>query len=214
MILKYNNKTVNCLITDANDHQQKNWIRGQFYEANGNGLLHWAYGKGFKNIIDLGASIGNHTLFFAGIMKARVIAIEPYYMSYNHLINNLNLNIFDSVEFHNVACGSKEGRVKMVPFGTNNIGMTRAEPGNETDVVKLDYFLDSSIDYLKIDIEGDNVEVLIGAKKLMKLNPVVSIECETHAVLTETNNIMRKYGYSIISHLQLNPTPTYIWIKK
>jgi len=215
MKLKYDNKTVNCLITDVKEHQQKNWIRGQFYEAHGNGLLHWAYARGFKNIIDVGASIGNHTLFFAGIMGAKVISIEPYEPSYLNTQSNVQLNNLESqVSMHNVACGSKEGRVKMQPFGVNNIGMTRSTPGDETRVVQLDYFLNKEIDYVKIDIEGDNINVLSGAKKLMSLNPVVSIECENESVLEDTNNFMSKYGYSISLGIKLNPTPTYIWTKE
>src|SRR5688572_21670039 len=50
---------------------------GQFYEADLLETLDEWIDVRHHYVIDVGANIGNHTLFFAAVMGARVIAIEP-----------------------------------------------------------------------------------------------------------------------------------------
>lgn len=213
MILTYDNKQVKCIIKDPNEHQQKHWVNGKFYETSSGGLLNWVYKKGFKNILDIGASIGNHTLFFAGIMGAKVTSIEPYLPSFQHLKENINQNKLTNVALHNVAVGSVEGFVTMKRISENNVGMVQIRPGADVRITKLDNFLSESIDYIKIDVEHSNIDLLLGASKLKQLTPVISIECESSDILNRTDKIMRSYGYKMIPNLKLNHTPTYIWRK-
>ena len=212
MILTYENKQVQCVIKNENEHQQRHWVHGNFYETQRGGLLNWVYKQGFKNILDIGASIGNHTLFFTGIMGAKVHSIEPYLPSFNHLSENVKLNNFD-VTLHNVGISSHKHMAKMLPVSDNNIGMVQVREGNETQMISMEILLNEHLDYIKIDVEHYNKEVLAGANMLHKINPVLSIECETKQILSQTDKIMQSYGYKMIPKLKFNHTPTYIWIK-
>ena len=212
MILTYENTQVQCVIKNENEHQQRHWVHGNFYETQRGGLLNWVYKQGFKNILDIGASIGNHTLFFAGIMGAKVTAVEPYLPSFNHLSDNVELNSFD-VTLHNIGISSHMHMAKMVPISDNNIGMVQVREGVETKMLPMGMFLNLDVDYIKIDVEHYNKQVLAGAKLLQGIDPVLSIECETKQILAETDKIMQSYGYKMIPKLKFNHTPTYIWIK-
>lgn len=212
MKLTYENKQVHCVIKNENEHQQRQWVHGNFYETQRGGLLNWVYKQGFKNILDIGASIGNHTLFFAGIMGAKVTAVEPYLPSFEHLSENVKLNNFD-VTLHNVGISSHKHMAKMLPVSDNNIGMVQVREGNETQMISMEILLNEHLDYIKIDVEHYNKEVLAGANMLHKINPVLSIECETKQILSQTDKIMQSYGYKMIPKLKFNHTPTYIWIK-
>ena len=54
------------IVKDKNEHIQKHWVAGNYYEASKIGLLSYLKRGGYKGrALDIGASIGNHTVYFA-----------------------------------------------------------------------------------------------------------------------------------------------------
>lgn len=224
--LNFHGKTAKVIIKDPNEHIQKFWAQGIFYEAHRKGLLNYINGCGnYKGgvIIDCGASIGNHTLFFCSVIHAVVLSIEPHKESFEHLVENLKLNGFDE-SVVNIALGERKRKVSMISKSKNNVGMLQVdENGNDIDMYALDTVvlknedLVNTIDNIgltlvKIDVEHYNEKLLKGAKKvLMKYKPDVFIECETEAELKATISILSEYGYSRVKGLVLNHTPTYLF---
>jgi len=219
-IIKYEDIPIEVIVKDKTEHIQKYWMGGHFYETQRNGLLNYIY-QNYKGgtFIDCGASIGNHTLFFAKICKADyVYAFEPVLESCRHLIENINLNnIVASI--YPIALGNRWGKIGMKPTTTetNNVGMFQVdEQGADVVLNTLDNVLQDnkidSIKLIKIDVEHYNCPLLEGAEcTLEKYRPDVFIECESEQELTETELIMKKYHYKRVEGLKFNHTPTYMF---
>ncbi len=225
--ISYGGKTAKVLITDPNDHIQKRWVQGNFYECQRNGLLPYIYAN-YPNptfIIDVGASIGNHTLFFAKVMGADVLAFEPYKPSFERLEANITLerDVEDKVVTENIALSDRNGMVGMKPVSDTNAGMARVVEGDEVECMKLDsYKLQCNwiekvewFDIMKVDIEHHNEQFLKGAATTLKAaKGDVFIEAETPEQLAICDRYMTMYGYTRNPDVCLNHTPTYLWQKK
>jgi len=225
-ILSYSDDCARVFVRDASEHIQKHWTGGGFYEGNRIGMLPYIaanYDPGFT-YLDIGASIGNHTLFFLSVMKAKkVIAIEPYPPSATHLFENVVLNDWtDRLSLHRVAASNTPGRLRMArydgPTGTNNVGMVRvmAEGGFVVPAVTIDSIVGNEhIDVVKMDVEHFNAQVLEGASNLFDTQSADwFIEAENEIELKETDEIMTAHGYARTPDVKLNWTPTYEYLKQ
>lgn len=201
-----------------------------FYEKECLEILGCFYTKG-SFIIDAGANIGNHTLYFAGELGANVIAFEPEPHNSAILRANINLNsVNDKVGQYCVALGSAAGDVELTMNVKNNYGSftaySDANPNADILEVKdniaievpvrtLDYIMDCTkgeydISILKIDIEGMELELLQGAEMTIKSNyPVIAIECFNEDVYSSVEKILGPIGYFSID--MVNSTPTFIF---
>jgi FkbM family methyltransferase len=215
-IIKFLDKKFYVSIQNKHEHIQKHWLSGAFYEASRIGMLGYmnTHDKGARKIIDVGASIGNHTLFFAGVLGGEVHSIEPSKKSYDHMVHNVRMNKLD-VSCYNIAIGEEKGRCSMEGISTDNIGMTEVREGDDVDIMpidELDFF--EGYDLIKIDVEHYNEEVLRGAKETFTNGTgVIYIEAETEEERDLTDKYMASYGYKRVPNLVLNHTPTYRYVK-
>ncbi len=153
------------------------------------------YLKPGMTFIDVGANIGVYTLF-AGKrvgLKGKVIAFEPQPETFNRLIENIELNRLTNIVAKQVAVGETSGKVEIVKHTDTSKSYTRIirptiDQGSQDlsiyaiNMISLDKYLCShqfvKIDYLKIDVEGFELNVLKGAKHILeKLIPSI-IEVE------------------------------------
>ncbi len=75
------------------------------------------------SIVDIGANIGNHTIFFAAILGAKVIAFEPYGPNYELLRLNVAANGLEGlVDTHRVALGEQDGSGTVRIGDSGNLG--------------------------------------------------------------------------------------------
>ncbi len=138
--------------------------------------------KKLSTFIDIGANIGNHSLYFSKISK-KVFSYEPNPNTYELLKFNTrnitNINIF------NIGISDKNEK-KFLNESNFNIGdssivssierQSIKEDGtifHEINSFKLDDLKDFSneeISMIKIDVEGHELEVMVGAKELIKKN--------------------------------------------
>lgn len=210
-------KVKNCKfeVRDPNDHIQKHWVAGNFYEASSNGLLAYLNRNKYRGrCLDIGASIGNHTVYFEKVLKCDVVAIEPTPESFDHLKRNCELNSCKA-ELMNFALGEKAGTCSMKVISEKNVGMRQVGEGSDCVIEKLDNLVSGQFDFIKIDVEHYNTPLLKGAEKTLKAQTKchVFIECETLQTLAETSKIMTSYGYRRFEGVKLNHTPTYVWSK-
>jgi FkbM family methyltransferase len=194
--------SANVIIDDGEEHLQKAWMRGHFYEPDM--LLYiWLkhyYPGGFY--VDVGSSIGNHTLFFAAFCDpCMVMSIEPVPSSLDLQRRIIELNgLSDRVSFVGAAAGAVSGRGKMesfAPAGHRNCGMMRLADGDEVDIVTLDGLIGGfpRVDLIKIDVEFSEIEVLRGATRtLMKHRPVLFVEIVDEN-LDEAAELLKQMGY-------------------
>ena len=132
--------------------------------------------------VDVGAHVGNHTVYFASVLALRTVAFEPNPVSFQHLTTNVaNNDVVDRCVLHQTAVGSASARGRLLSGSSGNSGMARIEidPAGEVKIVTLDATVLSEprIDILKIDVEGAELDVLKGAAKtLARHRPIVYVE--------------------------------------
>ncbi|MCS6931164.1 MAG: FkbM family methyltransferase [Acetobacteraceae bacterium] len=132
-------------------------------------------------VVDAGANIGNHTLYFALVCRAAMVhAIEPGRVAGAILRRNVALNALEErVRLHELALGAAPGRASFVRYGAGNIGAATLGPdaGGTYPVAPLDSLGLERVDFLKMDVEGGFVDALRGAAEtLRRLRPPVWIE--------------------------------------
>jgi FkbM family methyltransferase len=157
--------------------------------------------------VDVGANVGGFSVR-AGKMGARVIAVEPDPDNYRVLKLNLELN--QCIRYHafNIAAGSKEETHQL--YGDSTVGYSLKQvKGIQTKclvkVKPLDVALRSllngqEIDLLKVDVEGLELEVLKGAKGLLKRTRYIMVEVSpiTEARMREVLDLLRPFGFELI----------------
>ena len=133
-------------------------------------------------IIDVGANIGNHSLYFLNFLHTHgLIAFEPYSDNFDLLVRNLAG--YDNVLLEQYAIGDKQTEVLIEP-NSQNFGATRvAVDGSVTaQQVSLDGFLNGfgaygDITLIKIDVEEYEKNVIDGAQDTIYLSkPLILIE--------------------------------------
>lgn len=132
-------------------------------------------------VFDIGAFIGDHTIFYSNAVgeKGKVYAFEPSKEAFECL--DYNLNYKPNTFVYNMALGNTKGFVSTNEV-EDNAGMnfiTESEKGVILDT--LDNFVENNnitqIDFIKIDVEGYELEVLKGAEKsINKFKPTLLIE--------------------------------------
>lgn len=186
------------------DHIQKTIFRTRnFYEINTLTFLQLHYKK-FDNVIDIGSNIGNHMLFYCSCMDAKQVhCFEPNEYNFATLRTNISLNNLDDVvKTYPVPLGAAPGKGVQQDFSLKNTGMNRIVKADENniaagtiDIRALDEFDIQNVSFIKIDVEGFEMEVLMGAKKTIeKWKPVIMVEV-FELKRKEVDVLMEEFGY-------------------
>ncbi len=131
-------------------------------------------------VIDAGANIGNHSLFFAGVMGAeKVYSFEPQREIFRILQRNIELNDLHQITPVNAALGAESGHAELDSFHAANIGKTtfaRKDAGGYA-MTTIDALNLERVDFIKMDVEGAHLAALEGAKQtLARCKPVLWVE--------------------------------------
>lgn len=122
-------------------------------------------------VLDIGANIGTHTIFYTK-HAPHVHAFEPNPLAFECLFHNLH----DLAECYHVAVGDKEGWVGMSP-PDKNYGAMYTVPGHEVRMITVDSLELTQCNFMKIDVEGDELAVLRGANETIhRFRPFMCIE--------------------------------------
>ncbi|MCL6471334.1 MAG: FkbM family methyltransferase [Firmicutes bacterium] len=169
-----------------------------------------------STVVDVGAFIGNHSVFFGLVCEASVFSFEPFSESFAQLKRNIELNkLQENTRLFNCALGAKhqKGKVKLPDEG--NLGMARVveDVNGEVDICTLDeivFDLADEIDVIKIDVEGMELEVLKGAERILERDhPLLYIEIIDNQQLAEVKTFLSRFGYNMQGIF--NDTPTYLF---
>jgi len=151
-------------------------------------------------VIDVGAHIGHHTLIAAKRVgpKGKVIAVEADPKNLEILNKNIKLNKFDNVNTINYAVHSKETKIKLYTPEKesgrtiyNTIMEDRISPEEkfiEVNAKTLDSILQENgikheqVNWIKIDVEGAELEVLKGAHKILSKSEDIILLIEIHSL--------------------------------
>lgn len=133
-----------------------------------------AFVNGKSVVLDIGAHIGTFAIPLATVVE-KVIAFEPSpengdLLSRNARENNVALHIV------NKALGSEAGNGTLLVRSASNAGANTIVPGGDIPIVTLDSEV-AHADFIKMDVEGMELDVLHGAVRLIeRTRPVVLFE--------------------------------------
>jgi FkbM family methyltransferase len=149
-------------------------------------------------VVDIGAHIGRYTIIASKRVgtNGKVVAIEANPGNFEMLNRNIKLNKLANVIPLNYAVYSKETKIKLYLPGEesgytiyNTIMSNRAsneEKFVEVNANTLDYLLQSKgikeeqVNWIKIDVEGAEFEVLKGATNVLSKSKDISLLIEVH----------------------------------
>jgi len=153
---------------------------GTFYEIDLLKYIHYAIGVERGCILDVGANIGNHAVFFGLFISDAVVCFEPNPKVFPILVENLSSNKINYKAFQ-LGLGDKESEaeIELPTSQENNIGAARLvvnRGGNSIRVATLDSLLPEikafmngkKISAIKIDVEGMESHVLRGGKRTLE----------------------------------------------
>jgi FkbM family methyltransferase len=157
------------------------------------------YLKPGMNVMDIGAHHGLYTLLASKCvgLNGRVIAFEPSARERKQLRRNLRLNNCSNVEVEPYALGNKRATTEIYLVdggedGCNSLrapivkGTTRRVP---VEVFTLDDIMAKNdrpaIDFIKLDVEGAEWDVLRGGTELLQNHPRPVLMVEVYDIRTE-----------------------------
>lgn len=172
----------------STDFQIEEWrVKGHPYMQDTclNKFVEWCkiQHKKFNLIIDVGAWCGTWSLTMQKYAK-NIYCYEPNKLHYECLSRNLSNH--SHVRLYNQALGNDNGFVKLTEEGATQNTRVLLEKG-ETKISKLDSLELKGVDFIKIDVEGLEMEVLKGAEKTLK---------DVKYLMIELNGNSEKYGSS------------------
>lgn len=150
-------------------------------------------------ILDIGANIGNHSLYWAKRTEAkRIYSFEPIKITFEKLKKNIEINgLQDRIIPYNIGVSNAKGLGEIRTLDIANFGGSTIQlaTSGDIEVNSIDNLnIPDSIDLIKIDTEGFEYQVLCGARETITKNrPVVYLEINDS--LDEIEKYFDELGY-------------------
>lgn len=171
-------------------------------------------------VLDIGANIGNHTLYLAKVCGCSVIAFEPNRMLSSSLSESVSLNQLEEyITVINKGVGAKRAQATFAKLNPSNLGAQSLKLQTDEDlkigfedlvmeVIPLDSMtFPKHVKAIKIDVEGMEIDVLEGAKDIIERDrPSLFIESQDEQQFNAIYSFLEKWGY--IYWFTYNATPT------
>jgi len=162
-------------------------------------------------VIDVGANVGMFTIKASLSVgeKGKVIAIEPVEENFRVLRRNIEYHRCDNVILLNKACGNRKGKSIMLISllsGTHQLKSVGKDPEFfkkevEVDTDTLDNICKeigiSRIDFLKIDVEGAEMDVLKGAEESLNFTRNIAMELHYDGEGEEVKKFLEERGFTV-----------------
>jgi len=151
-------------------------------------------------VLDVGANLGWMTCLFASKAK-KVHAFECNSEVYNQLVCNVHLNNFkDKTSLYEIALSDKKGESEFTRYAHSGHGHLESNVRYNTykDTVKvktdtIDNIISEKVDFIKVDVEGFEYNVLKGAKNtISKYKPDIFLEYNNNNKIVE---YLKSLGY-------------------
>jgi FkbM family methyltransferase len=180
---------------------------------------HFTTEKDRPYILDCGSNIGSSILYFKKIFPRSVIdGFEPFDHAFQVLKRNIDVNHLQDVTVHKLALSDRKGSNRLF-YDPSNPGSSVRGLNQEyadgaasvaVETTTLSGYIDRTVDFLKMDIEGSEVAVmqeLHDAKKLPLIQKA-AIEYHHHVAkdvdcLSQLLHILEQnhFGYQVHSVL-------------
>jgi FkbM family methyltransferase len=159
-------------------------------------------------VLDIGANVGSHSINFARVADV-VHAFEPQPRIFYNLCANLMLNLVYNVVPYNMALGSYCGETTVVALDPTLPGSPMGVPvgvgSQPTRIQTIDSLGISPIHFIKIDVEGHELEVLKGGiKTLLDENPIVYVEIHRAELIDQVRAYMHSLDYQDRKYIEVH----------
>lgn len=150
-------------------------------------------------VFDIGANIGYHTTAFGALAK-EVHSFEPNHK--NFALLEKNAETYDNIYLYNCACSHIDGvsHISDYTIGENgNYGKCELSlEGQECRTFRLDSLNIPGPDIIKIDVEGHELSVFVGAQETIKKHKPVILYENMHSDDSPTiYDFLTAQGYKI-----------------
>ena len=136
-----------------------------------------------SNCIDAGAQVGNISAILSKKIKKNgfVFSFEPDNENFEILKKNINLNKLINVKAYNCALGNKSGSAFFEKKTNTGLSQNIEKIGKEIKVETIDNIVKkknlNNLKFIKIDVDGPDLNVLRGALTTIKrFKPIIVIE--------------------------------------
>jgi FkbM family methyltransferase len=161
-------------------------------------------------ILDCGSNIGMAILFFKALYPdAEIIAFEPAPWACEAIEQTILANELRGVTLHNAALAEDDGTLELFhdPKHPGSAVMSVFEdrmPGEKVSVpaVKLSQYINSQVDFLKLDVEGSELPVLRDLASSGTISQIKQMVIEFHHHmnpqmdnLSECLSILERHGF-------------------
>lgn len=191
--------------------------------------------KSSNFILDIGSHVGYHSVAYAKMnTNVKVLAFEAQKHIFELLQKNITQNNYqDRVTCINKAVGNTNRQINLtkycddgpttslsIEYGTDNIynygGINIGIDGEPLEMISIDSLNLEKVDYMKIDVEGAEWLVLMGAKEtILKYKPTICFENLKNLSLDVLKklgfekeespfDILKSYGYKNFTEIAYN----------
>ena len=182
--------------------------------------LFWNSLRSDSVFVDVGANIGYFTCLAGDRIHAggtgNVIAVEPSPKCYDLLERNLVINwSMCPITLHKVACGAERGEAWLTSpihraanaHFTKERGAVDTTSSFQVPVETLDSLVPETtqVDIMKIDVEGHEASVFLGAQRVIERSPNIRIIIEWSPVQMLEAGVSPTRLYGLVTELGLTP---------
>ncbi len=169
----------------------------------------YAFLKAGDIFVDCGAHIGTLTITASKKigLNGKVIAVEPTPMTYSLLKKNISDNSCHNVVLHKLAVGDKIKSAMLYTSYISDMNHISEEGNVEVQMTTLDNLLknEKNVTLLKLDVEGQELEALKGARNILSKVSVIYFESAPETLsrmgygLKEIMNLLSDFGFKVYS---------------
>lgn len=176
--------------------------------------IEWIDKKGGKDKIffDIGANVGIYSLYYAHVFNGKVFSFEPSFRNLDLLARNINLNNYNE-NINVIACPifkSKTinffsqaktggGHAGGATYGVKNKNVSNYKTLSLTIDFLVEYKIIDIPNLVKIDVDGNEIEILQGAFKTINMENCKSILVETrNSTENQVKEILKESNFKRI----------------
>lgn len=157
-------------------------------------------------VADVGANVGFYTILLSKLVgkAGKVYAFEPEPSNYFLLKKNIKGNFCQNVVCYKEAI-SNSSKITFFSFNKKSKGggslTAKSEHDTKTKVIveTLDNKIKEKVSFIKVDVEGTEIDVLKGAKKLINHNSKINIMLEWFRLpFSDKQKLKKKFNIKVI----------------
>ena len=163
-------------------------------------------------VLEVGSNLGAHTLALAQLVGklGQVHAFDPQRLVFQTLAGNMALNSLTNVYCYQKAVGETHGQIKVpvldyeheVNWGGLELG--KWDYGETVDLITIDSLNLSGCHFIKINVEGMELNVLKGAvKTIERFLPILYVENDRQEKSQELIGYLHSLEYNLHWHQPL-----------